>query len=392
MPAIHLAFADTSKSSWTGGGTYAQNLLEALQQYAPDVRVSILSEQPAEVFGYVRYPVVRYASFRGRVGILTQKLGLRWWGVDFALQRSLKRLPGGEVDLVFPGWAKVGRRTAVLCWIPDFQHLHLPEMYTPASLAHLNQKYRQGAERATLVILSSQDALNDFLNFAPGLAHKGRVMNFVARVPTDLYLNDSAAVTQTYHIPEKFFYLPNQFWKHKNHRIVFEALYLLRQHGIRPFVVCTGNPVDSRNPSHFADLMQQISRWGVRDQVAFLGLVPHDHVYALIRQSVAVLNPSLFEGWSTTVEEAKSVGKRLILSDLPVHREQNPPETIFFSPHDADDLAAALAGCWQKNVSGPDLTLESEARQSFPQRMKQYADAFVSIATEAVRVVRRAVQ
>ncbi len=38
--------------------------------------------------------------------------------------------------------------------------------------------------------------------------------------------------------------------------------------------------------------------------------------------STALINPSQFEGWSTTVEEAKSLGVKMLLSDLEVHKEQ----------------------------------------------------------------------
>lgn len=51
--------------------------------------------------------------------------------------------------------------------------------------------------------------------------------------------------------------------------------------------------------------------------------MPYEHVPALLRESVALLNPSLFEGWSTTVEEGKSPGKHVLMSDreeLPARR------------------------------------------------------------------------
>jgi len=63
-------------------------------------------------------------------------------------------------------------------------------------------------------------------------------------------------------------------------------------------------------------------------------MVPREHVLLLIRQSIGVLGPSLFEGWGFGVDEARSVGKRLLISDIPAHREQNPPEAIFFNPQD----------------------------------------------------------
>ncbi|HQO20970.1 MAG TPA: glycosyltransferase family 1 protein [Acidobacteriota bacterium] len=388
--SLRIAYTPSGGASWAGGLTYQKNLLAALKDYAPGARVFILSEKemeqpgPGENFSYVKYP-----SDRGAVHSLISKLTVRFAGRDHLLARTIKSIPGGGADIVFPGRLKAGRGVAVLYWIPDFQHRHLPEMYSPSQISSLDLKFRKGAENSTLVLLSSRDAEKDFRDFAPEMAGKGRVMNFVAHIPRDLYSDDAFSVTGRYHLPEKFFYLPNQFWKHKNHIAVFEAMKILKEKGIAPFIVFTGNPVDSRNPLHFAELIQKLSEWGLRDQAAFLGLVPHDDVYRLIRQSVCVLNPSFFEGWSTTVEEAKSVGKRVLLSNLSVHREQDPPDSEYFDPSDPGELAVLMEKAWTGGRPGPDPELEEKARRAYPERMKRFAETFVSIAAEAVELERK---
>ena len=63
-------------------------------------------------------------------------------------------------------------------------------------------------------------------------------------------------------------------------------------------------------------------------------MIPLDHVYALLRTSMALINPSRFEGWSTTVEEAKSFGVPMILSDIDVHREQTGGTARYFGVDD----------------------------------------------------------
>jgi hypothetical protein len=60
-----------------------------------------------------------------------------------------------------------------------------------------------------------------------------------------------------------------------------------------------------------------------------------------MKYSVAVINPSLFEGWSSTVEECKGVGKPMILSDLGVHKEQYP-EAIYFERSSSEMLADVM--------------------------------------------------
>src|SRR3546814_3488596 len=76
----------------------------------------------------------------------------------------------------------------------------------------------------------------------------------------------------------------------------------------------------------------------------FLGNVPYAEILALNRGATALINPSMFEGWSTTVEESKALGTPLLLSDLGVHFEQAGDNAHYFGRADAKDCAAKLAG------------------------------------------------
>ena len=60
---------------------------------------------------------------------------------------------------------------------------------------------------------------------------------------------------------------------------------------------------------------------------------------SLMYHSIAVINPSFFEGWSTTVEESKSLGKKILLSNIDVHVEQSPSRAHYFNPNNAYELA-----------------------------------------------------
>jgi glycosyltransferase involved in cell wall biosynthesis len=107
-------------------------------------------------------------------------------------------------------------------------------------------------------------------------------------------------------------------------------------------------------------------------------------VFILIRQSICVLNPSLFEGFGLTTDEARSVGKQLLLSDIHVHKEQGPPKAIFFDPRDQEDLAKKIAEIWRDKSPGPDPELEAEARKTLPGRMKVFGESFLSVVREVL--------
>ena len=69
--------------------------------------------------------------------------------------------------------------------------------------------------------------------------------------------------------------------------------------------------------------------------------MPYNDLLSLIAYSIAVINPSKSEGWSSTVEQAKSYGKMVLLSNLKVHKEQNLRE-FFFKTDDVKNLSKKL--------------------------------------------------
>ena len=108
-------------------------------------------------------------------------------------------------------------------------------------------------------------------------------------------------------------------------------------------VVAVSGGSDAREPGYFDAIMREVSERGLQKNFHYLGMIPLPHVYALLRASAALINPSRFEGWSTTVEEAKSFSVPMILSDLDVHREQAAEAASYFGVDDADALANQLA-------------------------------------------------
>ena len=123
---------------------------------------------------------------------------------------------------------------------------------------------------------------------------------------------------------------------------------------------------------------------GVGAAFRVLGLVPYEHVTALSRDAVAQINPSLFEGWSTTVEEAKSLGKRILVSRIPVHIEQDPPGGEFFDPHDPEELAGLMERAFAREDPEADRRLAEEARTALPGRRRRFVAEYEQAVARTV--------
>lgn len=279
-------------------------------------------------------------------------------------------------------------------WVPDMQFMHLPHLWSKDGLRFERKRFRDRLELSDRIIFSSYDGQKDGVSYIPGNASKYVVIRPVYQVEDDVYKNNDEEfrkkIEDKYGFKGKFFYLPNQFWTHKNHKIVFEAVNILKQKGKEILVICTGlmDGADSAErgfAEYVGGIKQYITKNKIEKNVRFLGLIEYDDVQYLMRNSISVINPSFFEGWSSTVEECKSIGKNVILSNLKVHLEQAPPGAIYFDPNNAKELADILAKKWDESDGGPDFDLEKEAQGNIEARTKRFGEECQKVILELIK-------
>lgn len=263
-------------------------------------------------------------------------------------------------------------------WIPDFQHRHLPRFFTPEQVAFRDRNIAALLAAAPLVVASSANAAEDLRAFHPGYTGRVEVLRFTTCPRAEWYAPHTAPELEA--LPARFFVVANQFWKHKNHLTVFAALERLAARGVRPVVLCTGALDEARDPAYAGEVRAALASSGIAGQVRLLGLLERRTQIELLRRAVAIVQPSLFEGWSTVVEDARTLGRPVLLSDLAVHREQNPPGARFFPAEDADALAALMEQAWAGWPAGPDLAAEHAARLAADERLAAVGRRFMEIA------------
>jgi glycosyltransferase involved in cell wall biosynthesis len=265
-------------------------------------------------------------------------------------------------------------------WIPDFQHKYQPELFQDSEINARDNLFSQIANSSSRVVLSSETAAKDFQEFFPRSKCNPEILQFRTSLAANCYTRNTIEFLQKYHLPERFFLISNQFWQHKNHMMVFEALKILQSSSIYPVVVCTGHVYDYRKPDYIDIILQAISTYGLANQVYLLGLIPRIDQLQLMRHSLAIVQPSLFEGWSTVIEDARCLGKKMILSDFPVHLEQNPPEGVFFERNSPQQLANLIAAWWEKSPPGVNLEAETIAREENGANVQKFGYRFLEIA------------
>ncbi|WP_218048601.1 glycosyltransferase, partial [Curvivirga aplysinae] len=252
-----------------------------------------------------------------------------------------------QVDFIFPMFEPTDGPNKEVYWISDFQEVHLPHLFSEEEKNYRYAKNKAISEQDAIVILSSQSALEDFKALFPEAKARPRCWQFCTVLTEEE--QGGADPFSKYNLASNYLYLPNQFWVHKDHLTVFKALLDLKKTNVSISLVCTGYEQDYRNLDHINMLKDFVQSEGLEKDVKFLGVVSRADQIEIFRHAQCVVQPSLFEGWSTVVEDCKAVGCPIILSDIPVHIEQAPLRGQYFKAGDCDDLAQKL----KSFLSGP---------------------------------------
>lgn len=241
-------------------------------------------------------------------------------------------------------------------WIADFQHVHYPEFFTRWERTRRDRRAMEIVKSGEPIVLSSQDAKNDFVKHFGGSEKQCTVVHFVSYIEDEIL-----KLTETFEdmtlkklglVPGEYIYIPNQFWKHKNHIVVFQAIKnLINEKNIEKIkFVFSGNINSYKNDCYQLSIQKILNSSDISERIVMVGFLKRSEQLAVMKNAIVMIQPSLFEGWSTVVEDAKVLDKVLLLSDIPIHHEQNYEKSHFFDPHNADQLAQEIVKALKNTV------------------------------------------
>jgi glycosyltransferase involved in cell wall biosynthesis len=286
------------------------------------------------------------------------------------------------LNFIYPytPYQKVNKELITASWIPDFQHKYLPHLFDLSSIFIRDTSFKYISKQSPKVVVSSKSAETDFHKFFPDSKADVKILSFTTFPLPDWYTSERQEILSIYSLPQKFFLVSNQFWKHKNHEVVFRAISVLKSRGLYIYIVFTGKLEDDRHKGYAQEIRNMIDHLKINKQIYLLGLIPKKHQVQIMRSAIAMIQPSLFEGWSTVVEDARCFGKKIALSSIPVHLEQNPPDAAYFDKESPDELADILGDWWGSIDIGFDFDREVIARQNSFRQIEQIAYDVLNIA------------
>lgn len=377
-------------SNWVGGVIYIQNLINSFKfiqsNERPSLTVFIVGEIPPDFYEGIDKDILESTTFKViHAGLFYNFKKIAYYLLTGLYYKNnlIKPFAENGIDMAYPFHSSTNcEPLKCIDWIPDFQHKHLPEMFSKREIKDRDRNHRHTAEYSDIVVLSSNDAKKDFDRFYPDQKSKSRVLSFASNIPNEMFDTDPLPIKEKYNLPDKFLLVANQFWKHKDHLTLFHAIHELKINGIDIPLVCTGELKDHRNKEYYKQIRDYIADNDLTSNIQILGFIPRSDQLQIMRLSSAIVQPSLFEGWSTVIEDGRALGKIMFISDIPVNIEQNPDNTIYFKAKSIKSLVNKLKDNWDKLSPGPDLDFETHARLQSKERMEQFVRTFIKIIDE----------
>jgi glycosyltransferase involved in cell wall biosynthesis len=366
--------------NWIGGTYYYQNLIQSLNLLPDNIKPELVilssGKSSFDSIKEFHYPFISYRDLNNTLSFFEKyknKVLKRLF-----LQRVIaKKKINFGIDVLFhPSEVQIPNSIEKhLYWIPDFQEVYLPHLFSQEYLNFRKKSQQELLFTDKHVLFSSLDARNDFKKLYPTAKSKCYVVNFSVFHP-DYSTVSIKQLKSNYQLKDvPYFFSPNQFWKHKNHIVVLKAIQKLKETNNFNFqVLFSGKEYDARNPTYFQEIKQFVSENNLQDNIKFLGFIDRSEQLCFMKNSLAVIQPSLFEGWSSVVEDAKAMNQNLIVSSLNVHKEQLGDKGYYFDPNDENELIKQILFFLENDVEVPNF--------NYNESLHLFGDQFMGVINE----------
>lgn len=311
----------------TGISNYAKNLFPYLKSLNP----TLLSAQNYPEFNC--YLVSENLSpAQGTKGHFNR---LVW--TQFQLPQIYKQLKSQLLFSPLPE-APLYTNCRFVVMFHDLIPLRFPKRFSPLTPYHRHY-IPQVLNQAQHIICNSHATAKDVINFyhipvskiTPiPLAHDRNHFRFL-NLPTHNY----------------FLYI-GRHDPYKNIQRLITAFAALPNKG--DYELWLAGPTDER---YTPVLQAQVAQLGITNQVKFLDYIPYSELPKIINQAIALVFPSLWEGFGLPVLEAMACGTPVITSNLSSLPEVAGDAAILINPHNTEEITEAM------QVIATDLGLRS---------------------------------
>ncbi|MBY0478316.1 MAG: glycosyltransferase family 4 protein [Chitinophagaceae bacterium] len=359
----------------TGLGHYSRTLIHSLAGCFPQHEYFLFNPKASTSFHFNEQNVheVLPGSF------LSKKLSAAWrsnW-----VKKDLKRL---HIDL-YHGLShelpvninQTGIKSVVT--IHDLIHERYPEQYKLMDRQIYTQKFRYACEHADKVIAISEQTKQDIIHFYKTPAEKIEVcyQSCNPAFGNTVSNEERLRIRQQYQLPDQYFLYVGSLIERKNLLNICKAMDLIRAEINFPLVVI-GNGHDYKQK-----VKNYIKEAGLEDRILFLSessLTKSSPAFqsavdfpAIYQQAIAMIYPSVFEGFGIPVLEALWSRIPVITSNLSCLPEAGGDGAFYVNPTRPEEIAEQM-----KRILNDEIFVKQQIEKGW-----QHAQRFSNVNTAA---------
>lgn len=364
----------------TGLGNYIRSLMAILTQHYPGNQYTLFAPEKTDLFDVTAFNNVKAVFPETLAGKHFQG----WWrrnGMVKAIARAGVDIYHGVSNELPLHIERTGIKTVVT--VHDIIFERFPETY------HFDERYvhrwkiKQACKVANAVIAISKQTKDDLINFY-GVPENKIFISYQSCNPIfqQPISNDyKAIVKKRYQLPDRYFLFVSSIAPRKNLIAICRAMILLKDKINIPLVVI-GNGKNEKE--EVKKLMQDngiagrlilLNEMAASKKSAFTTAADFPAIY---QQALALIYPSVFEGFGAPLLEAMWSGLPVISSNTSSLPEVAGDAALYFSPHDYELLAQHMLNIALNNSVTTVLRSKGfEQAQHFT--TQKYADSIMSV-------------
>jgi glycosyltransferase involved in cell wall biosynthesis len=144
-----------------------------------------------------------------------------------------------------------------------------------------------------------------------------------------------------YILPTKYIFYPSQFWQHKNHKRLIEAIHSLRNEIPDIKLILAGS-----KKHEYVNISRMVKDLNLEGVVHFIGYVPENDLAEIYKKATALVVPTFFGPTNIPPLEAFSMGCPVAVSNVYGMPEQVGDAGLLFDPKNVADIANAIKRLW----------------------------------------------
>ncbi len=241
--------------------------------------------------------------------------------------------------------------------VHDLQHRlqpEFPEVSTNGEWDRREYLFRNATRCATLILADSEVGKQDILEFyGPyGVSpDRVKILPYVSNCPSaQLQEAERIRIRQRYLLPSRYLFYPAQFWPHKNHTRIVEAMGLLNAAGCEVNIVFCGAYTGEIRERTFQSTMVLAHRLGIAEQIYHLGYVPNEDMAGLYVEAAGLVMPTFFGPTNIPILEAWTLGCPVLTSEVRGIVEQVGDAGLLVDPRSVEAIAEAMRRLWEDDA------------------------------------------